>query len=120
MNETDLKFLEKKGISEQQLDEQLKCFATGFPWLTIEKAAEIGDGIVKAEDKAANGQRQSEASWDAYLKTGKNVVKFVPASGAASRMFKNLFEFLNATYEVPTNDFEKKRSEEHTSELQSR
>ena len=108
MNETDLKFLEKKGISEQQLEEQLKCFATGFPWLTIEKAAEIGDGIVKAEDKAANGQRQSEASWDAYLKTGKNVVKFVPASGAASRMFKNLFEFLNATYEVPTNDFEKK------------
>jgi hypothetical protein len=35
-------------------------------------------------------------------------VKFVPASGAASRMFKNLFEFLGADYDVPTTDFEKK------------
>ena len=36
------------------------------------------------------------------------IVKFVPASGAASRMFKNLFEFLDADYIVPTTDFEKK------------
>lgn len=35
-------------------------------------------------------------------------MKFVPASGAASRMFKNLFEFLGADYDVPTTSFEKK------------
>jgi len=36
------------------------------------------------------------------------VVKFVPASGAASRMFKNMFAFVDADYDVPTTDFEKK------------
>ena len=33
-------------------------------------------------------------------------MKFVPASGAASRMFKNLFEFLSADYDQPTTKFE--------------
>ena len=35
-------------------------------------------------------------------------MKFVPASGAASRMFKNLYEFLSADYNEPQNAFEKK------------
>ena len=35
-------------------------------------------------------------------------MKFVPASGAASRMFKNLFEFLGGENNLPTSDFEKK------------
>lgn len=42
-----------------------------------------------------------------WLKTRK-IVKFVPASGAASRMFKNLYEFLSADYKEPMNAFEKK------------
>jgi hypothetical protein len=46
--------------------------------------------------------------WNKYLAANKQILKFVPASGAASRMFKNLFEFLGASYEVPTTDFEKK------------
>ena len=46
--------------------------------------------------------------WDAYKQGDKKIVKFVPASGAASRMFKNMFEFLGADYDVPTTDFEKK------------
>lgn len=33
-------------------------------------------------------------AWNAYLAKNKKIVKFVPASGAASRMFKNLYEFL--------------------------
>ena len=41
------------------------------------------------------------------VRTDKVVVKFVPASGAASRMFKNLFEFLGADYDVPETKFEK-------------
>ena len=48
-------------------------------------------------------------AWEAYKNEGGHVVtKFVPASGAASRMFKNLFEFLGADYDEPTTDFEKK------------
>ena len=35
-------------------------------------------------------------------------MKFVPASGAASRMFKDMFAFVDADYDIPTTDFEKK------------
>ena len=47
-----------------------------------------------------------EVAEDAYKNTDKIIVKFVPASGAASRMFKNLFEFLSAEYDKPTTKFE--------------
>ena len=46
--------------------------------------------------------------WDNYCAGDNAILKFVPASGAASRMFKDLFSFLSADYDVPTNDFEKK------------
>lgn len=104
MNEMDLNTLKQRGISEEQINAQLKCFETGFPWLEIEKAAEIGDGITKVD---ANVEAEGLKAWDAYLKGDKKVLKFVPASGAASRMFKNLFEFLNGASDTPSNDFEK-------------
>ncbi|MDE6150666.1 MAG: DUF4301 family protein, partial [Prevotella sp.] len=47
-------------------------------------------------------------AWDDYKAEGKKIVKFVPASGAASRMFKDMFAFVDAEYDVPTTDFEKK------------
>ena len=56
---------------------------------------------------AAEEQKLYLDAWDAYTRTDKVVVKFVPASGAASRMFKNLFEFLGADYDVPETKFEK-------------
>ncbi|MDL2242095.1 DUF4301 family protein, partial [Bacteroidales bacterium OttesenSCG-928-L03] len=46
-------------------------------------------------------------AWENYLNEDKQIVKFVPASGAASRMFKDLFEFLEADYEAPQTAFEK-------------
>ena len=46
-------------------------------------------------------------TWNDYLNSGGEVLKFVPASGAASRMFKNLFEFLSADYDMPQTSFEK-------------
>ncbi|WP_455612594.1 DUF4301 family protein, partial [Bacteroides sp.] len=55
----------------------------------------------------ADEQKLYLDAWDAYTRTDKVVVKFVPASGAASRMFKNLFEFLGADYDAPETKFEK-------------
>lgn len=98
----DKEQLSKKGISEAQIDEQLKCFETGFPYLKLEAAASIGQGII------APDQAQYLAAWEEYKKGESTIVKFVPASGAASRMFKNLFEFLGGENDVPTSDFEKK------------
>lgn len=63
-----------------------------------------GKGILAP---AADEQKLYLDAWDAYTRTDKVVVKFVPASGAASRMFKNLFEFLGADYDAPETKFEK-------------
>ncbi|MCS2891805.1 DUF4301 family protein [Parabacteroides faecis] len=105
LNANDLKQLADKGISEQQIEEQLACFAKGFPYLEIAASASVEKGVrvVSQEDQATYME-----AWDAYLAKNKRILKFVPASGAASRMFKNLYEFLSASYDVPTNDFEKK------------
>ena len=67
-------------------------------------AASLEKGILAP---AAEEQKLYLDAWDAYTRTDKVVVKFVPASGAASRMFKNLFEFLGADYDVPETKFEK-------------
>ena len=102
----DKDLLAKKGISEQQIAEQLACFEKGFPYLKLFAAASVENrGIMLIGEDA---QKTYLAAWDSYKESDKKVVKFVPASGAASRMFKNMFEFLGADYDVPTTDFEKK------------
>ena len=105
LSQQDLKQLAQKGISEQQIETQLGQFKTGFPFLKLEAAAAIGRGIVAPS--ADEGKKFVEA-WQQYKAAGKKVVKFVPASGAASRMFKDMFAFVDADYDVPTTDFEKK------------
>lgn len=102
----DKELLAKKGISEEKIAEQLACFEKGFPFLKLSAAASVENGgIMKAGEKECE---QYLAAWDAYKDGEKKIVKFVPASGAASRMFKNMFEFLGADYDKPTTDFEKK------------
>ena len=100
----DKELLAKKGISEEQIKEQLVCFEQGFPFLKLDAAASIGKGIISPD---SDEQKQYLAAWDEYKNSNKTIVKFVPASGAASRMFKNLFEFLGADYDEPTTAFEK-------------
>lgn len=105
LNTKDLELLAEKGISEQQIDEQLACFVKGFPFLEIAASASVGKGILVIPQEK---QAVYMDAWDAYLAKNKKIVKFVPASGAASRMFKNLYEFLSADYSAPSNAFEKK------------
>ena len=105
LSQQDLKQIAQKGITQEQIENQLNEFKTGFPFLKLEAAAGIGRGII-APDAAA--RKQFEETWNAYKAEGKRVVKFVPASGAASRMFKDMFAFVDAEYDVPTKDFEKK------------
>lgn len=106
LTQEDKDLLAKKGISEQQIAEQLACFEKGFPFLKLFAAASVENrGIMLAGEEA---QKTYLAAWDAYKQDDKKIVKFVPASGAASRMFKNMFEFLGADYDIPTTDFEKK------------
>lgn len=104
LSTNDLNQIQQRGITEQQVEHQLEQIKEGFPFLCIEAAAAIGHGII-APDEAQRDKYV--ADWKQYLEEGHKVVKFVPASGAASRMFKNLFAFLSADYDVPTTDFEK-------------
>ncbi len=101
----DKELLKKKGISEEQIAIQLACFEKGFPYLKLFSAASVENGILSPD---GDEQKKYLDAWEAYTQTDKVVVKFVPASGAASRMFKNMFEFLGADYDTPQTDFEKK------------
>ncbi len=101
----DKEQLIQKGISQEQISEQLACFEKGFPYLKLYAAASVEQGILVP---SAEELEKYLNAWESYTRTEKCVVKFVPASGAASRMFKNLFEFLGATYEIPQTDFEKR------------
>lgn len=100
----DKKQIEGRGMTVEQVEHQLKQIEQGFPFLKIEAAAAVGKGITVADDKAQN---EAIDKWQKYKDEGHKVVKFVPASGAASRMFKNMFAFLNADYDEPQTDFEK-------------
>ena len=105
LSERDLKQIADKGISEKQIENQLNEFKTGFPFLRLEAAASVEHGIVATTEES---RAKFEKSWEQYKAAGKKVVKFVPASGAASRMFKDMFAFVDAEYDKPTTDFEKK------------
>ena len=105
LSQQDLKQIAQKGITAEQIENQLNEFKTGFPFLKLEAAAGIGRGIIAPE---ADERKLLEKVWNEYKAAGNKIVKFVPASGAASRMFKNMFAFVDADYDVPTTDFEKK------------
>lgn len=88
-DEKDLRQIEAHGLTLGQVERQIENFRRGFPSLKVVRAASPSDGIevLSPEQVAAAVERYDSADAD--------VVKFVPASGAATRMFKELFEFLN-------------------------
>ena len=100
----DLALLQEKNISEQQINDQLNYFKNGFPFLNIVSAASVDKGILRVSE---TDEKEYLTAWQDFLKLEKKVVKFVPASGAASRMFKDLFAFVDADYNVPETKFEK-------------
>ena len=104
LNDNDKKLMANKGITEPVIEAQLKRFETGFPWLKLEAAATMGKGITRLDPKQ---QSQCMKLWKEFQAGGATIEKFQPASGAASRMFKNLFAFINEGKSAPETDFEK-------------
>ncbi|MGK7393880.1 MAG: DUF4301 family protein [Candidatus Cyclobacteriaceae bacterium M3_2C_046] len=91
LTNTDLEQIKQHGVSQSTVNEQIERFKKGFPYINILKAATIGNGILKY---AAPDTDQLVEHYES-MKDLK-ILKFVPASGAASRMFKSLFSFLEA------------------------
>lgn len=87
----DIPQLEQKGIEEKQALNQLKQHKTGFPFADIQRPATPGDGIIviKQEDISKYEELYQDAT-----NNNLDICKFVPASGAASRMFKDLYSFI--------------------------
>ena len=102
--QTDIDILNRKGITPETLQMQLDALRDGFPYLKIEGPATVGHGITSPSgDMVA----RSIEIWDQFIASGGSVMKMVPASGAASRMFKDLFSFLDGKKDKPGNDFMK-------------
>lgn len=88
----DVTLLEKRGVSVADAEAQISRFVNGFPYLKIDSAATVGKGIARLTPEQ---EAEAVARWRRYLKDGGEVLKFVPASGAASRMFKALFGYID-------------------------
>jgi len=91
-SENDLEVLKTKGIPMEKVRDQIDTFREGIPFVNLEKAGVVGDGILKY---TKDEEQQLITKFD-QEKAGLSLLKFVPASGAASRMFKALFNFLEA------------------------
>lgn len=83
--------LKREGISETQIEFQLEDFKKGFPFAELERPARPGDGIQQIDQDQANELRQLFK----IIGSEQKIHRFVPASGAATRMFKSLFAFLD-------------------------
>ena len=91
LSKTDIEQLKKHGLTPENIQQQLKIFSEGIPFVKIVKAGSIGNGI---ESITKADQNRLIEYYD-LNKQKKEIVKFVPASGAATRMFQFLFMFLN-------------------------
>ena len=93
-----------KGLRPKDIEAQLERFRKGFPDLEIDRPATIGDGIVRIADgeemRLTDRFRQAQ-------KEGR-VMKFVPASGAASRMFKSLQSVRNGSTRLSRRELEER------------
>ncbi len=92
LTDKDKKQLEEKGLTPGDIEYQLELFRSGTNYMVIERPAVVNDGILSF------GETETEHYinlFDQYRESGKKLMKFVPASGAATRMFKEFFACLN-------------------------
>jgi len=104
LQENDLKLMAERGVSEAQVARQLEQIKEGFPFLKLQGTASAEKGIVVLNDEQRARYREA---WRQYKNSHRRILKFVPASGAASRMFKDMFAFVDADYDAPQTAFEK-------------
>ncbi len=96
LQQDDLNQIEKKGITLKTLENQLNHFRQGFPFIRLLRPAILSDGIITFSEEKKNELIRFFDEQAPSLR----VIKFVPASGAASRMFKHLFEFRESLKKV--------------------
>lgn len=105
LNEKDLEQIKLRGINLDTIQKQYSDLIKGFPFLDIVETASLDRGIVQISQMEMPYYLKK---WDDYLLGNESkVIKMVPASGAASRMFKSLYEYI----ENPTKELDGKIKE---------
>lgn len=88
----DQKLFQSKGVDIKTIDQQMDNFKRGFPFIDLVSVASVKNGIKSFNDSEIEKlQKFYDRNYKDY-----EILKFVPASGAASRMFKFLFDFMAA------------------------
>jgi hypothetical protein len=87
----DLDFIKNRGNNLEKIEKQIQFFQDGISKMSLVKSATRGDGIWVFDVN----KKQIFCRYFDKHKSRYHITKFVPASGAASRMFKFLSEFLN-------------------------
>ncbi len=85
LTEEILSQLEEKGVSKEAALSQIETFKRGIPYAELVRPCTLGDGIENIDKEA-----EKYSSLYEIEARSKKIIKFVPASGAASRMFKEL------------------------------
>ena len=96
----DISQIEARGLSVAEVERQIDNFRNGFPSLPVVRAASGGDGVRQLTEEELHNAEELYNSRTKEIKT----IKFVPASGAATRMFKELFEYVNDDKRTPGID----------------
>ena len=84
--------LKENGISEAKITAQIASFTKGIPFVNLVKAATVNEGIIRFSKE----ETQTLVNAFDTKKEQLSILKFVPASGAATRMFKGCYNFINA------------------------
>ncbi|MEO8933170.1 MAG: DUF4301 family protein [Xanthomarina sp.] len=91
-SDKDIQQIEKKGLTVAKVRSQIEVFKSGLPFVNLESAATINKGILKLSDE----EKKASIQFFDTKRNSYSIIKFVPASGAATRMFKSFFSFIEA------------------------
>ena len=100
LNEKDLLQLSERNVTENQVNQQVAQLKRGTKYVQLMRPATLGDGIIRLDNTQVDTMTQAFDADRQYY----HFTKFVPASGAASRMFKDLFAFAESGEDTKFTD----------------
>ena len=89
--EADARRIEKEGLTCEQALAQIDLFKRGVCPVKLNRPCTISDGIITIPEEDVT---KMVALYEEAVRKGRSMLKFVPASGAASRMFRDWYIYL--------------------------
>ena len=100
MNQQDLEQIKERNVTEEQVENQVAQLKRGTAYVKLVRPATLGDGILRMTPEEVESMNHAFDEDKEYYQ----FTKFVPASGAASRMFKDLFAFMESGLDTKFTD----------------